>query len=300
MRASEPNSAERAADQAAGLRRLIAARDAGVLAISGADARSYAPLALELAAACERDGRRVLLLDLTRGALARELGRTMRYELMHVIDAHRRLDEVVLAGPGEVPLLPAARGVRALAQAWRGRSRFADFVERAGGTPQLVLAVTPAEELETLALLAAFATLVVIGPESSADLKPCYAALKRAHATGAEHAAGTAHAVAPRLVYAGGLAADAARHAHARLIQTSRAFLGGEPDLVGRLVSPGTVAPGALAARRVAAAAGDLPCLGVAQLARAVASWPLPQMVADAAYRATPRGGERAANRVSP
>ena len=278
MRAAESacseNAADKAADQAAGLRRLIAARDPGMLALSGADADSYAPLALDLAAASERDGRRVLLLDLTRGGLARHMGRTMqgytmqgrtmRYELMHVIDAHKRLDEVVAVGPRGVPLLPAARGVRALANAWRGRSRFADFVERAGGAPQLVLAVAPAEELETLARLAAFATLLVVGAEGGVDLKVCYAALKRAHAAGA------AHAAAPRLIYAGGLDAEAAQRAHGRLMETSRAFLGGEPELVGRLVA------GGMRERREPAAQRSFPSLSVDQLARAVLRWPLP------------------------
>jgi hypothetical protein len=285
MRAAESACPDKAADQAAGLRRLIAARDPGMLALSGADAGSYAPLALDLAAASERDGRRVLLLDLTRGALARRLGRTMRYELMHVIDAHKRLDEVVVAGPRDVPLLPAARGVRALANAWRGCSRFADFVERAGGAPQLVLAVAPAEELEMLAQLAAFATLVVVGPEGGADLKTCYAALKRAHAIGA---------AAPRLIYAGGLDADAARRAHARLIETSRAFLGGEPELVGRLVVD------RMCERQTAAAQRSFPCLSVEQLSRAIVRWPLPPMVAGTSTRSAPRLAARGAKSVSP
>jgi hypothetical protein len=284
MRATERVDPEDAADQAAGLRRLIASRDSCMLALSGAEAASYLPLALDLAAASERDGRRVLLLDLTRGALARQLGRTMRYELMHVIDAHKRLDEVVVPGPREVPLLPAARGVRALANSWRGRSRFADFVERAGGAPQLVIAVAPAEELEMLAQIAAFATLVVVGPEGGADLKPCYAALKRAYC---------ARAVAPRLIYAG-LDADAARRAHARLIELARAFLAGEPELVGRLLANGTREPQESAARR------GFPSLSVDQLARAVVHWQLPAMAAAAASRSAPRIAARAANFVSP
>jgi hypothetical protein len=273
-----------AADQAAGLRRLIASRDTGMLALSGADAESYLPLALDLAAASERDGRRVLLLDLTRGVMARQLGLTMRYELMHVIDAHKRLDEVVVPGPREVPLLPAVRGVRALANAWRGRSRFADFVERAGGAPQLVLAVAPAEELEILAQIAAFATLVVVGPEGGADLKPCYTALKRAFA---------ARAAVPRLIYAG-LDAHAARRAHARLIETSRAFLGGEPELAGRLVADRAGEP------REAPALRGLPCLSIDQLSRAIVRWQLPAMAAGTASRAAPRSAGRAANFVSP
>ncbi|MGB3938159.1 MAG: hypothetical protein WBL29_20890 [Burkholderiales bacterium] len=280
MRAAEHARADGAPDQAAGLRRLIASRDPGMLAVTGADLASYAPLALELAAASERAGRRVLLLDLTRGALAGRLDRAVRYELMHVIDAHKRLEEVVIAGPRDIPWLPAVRGVRALANAWRGARRFADFVERAGGAPQLVLAVAPAEELEMLAQVAAFATLLVIGQEGGGDLRACYAALKRAHAV---------RAVAPRVIYAGGLDAEAARRAHARLIQTSRAFLGGEPELVGRLWAR----PGAAASR-------EFPSLTLEQLSRAVARWPLPQMAARAASRSAPRVTLRGSVSVSP
>jgi flagellar biosynthesis protein FlhG len=284
MRASDAVAAT--ADQAAGLRRILAARDAGVLAISGAVARSYVPLALERAAGCARDGRRVLLLDLTRGALAQQLGHAMRYELMHVIDAHKRLDQVVVAGPHDVPILPAARGVRALANAWRGRSRFAEFIERAGGAPQLVLAVTPAEELAALAALTAFATLVVVGPEGDADLKLCYAALKRAQAANASTAA-------PRLLYAGGITEDAARRTHAPMVRTARAFLGGEPDLVGRLDAADArldpeepPEPG-------------FPCLDIAQLSRAVAAWPLPRLSTGAQLHSTDRGAARGSNSAS-
>jgi len=261
-----------AADQADGLRRLFTRRAPGLLALSGAQPRDFASLALDLAGLGERAGRRVLILDLTRGALTPEMGCTaqggaMRYELMHVLDAHKRLEDVVASGPGGVPLLPAARGLRALAGAWRGRSRFGDVIERAGGAPQLVLAVAPANELQVLAQLSAFAALVVVGPDGGADLAACYAALKRAHA---------ASSVRPRLVYGDGLDAGAARRAHARLTETALSFLGCEPELLGRLTAP--QGPD----RPRAAVQQDFPHLSVDQLSRAIAGWALPRTSAGA------------------
>ena len=249
-------------DQAAGLRRLLSARDVRLLALSGADPEQFAPLALELALAFERDGSRVLLVDLTRGALARYAGCTLRYELMHVIDTHRRLDQVVLCGPRDIPLLPAARGVRALARSWSGRARFAEFVECAGDAPQRVIAVAPAEQLDALAQLADYDTLLLVGPNDGADLTRCYMALKRAHA---------AHPAPPQLIYAEQFDAGAALSAHERLSETARSFLGREPELVGKLCS-----------RPAQAAQRGLPALSVDSLARAIHRWPPPRLMAGA------------------
>ncbi|MGQ0509175.1 MAG: MinD/ParA family ATP-binding protein [Betaproteobacteria bacterium] len=271
------------ADQADGLRRLIAHRAPGMLALSGADPRDYARLALDLAVLGDRAGRRVLLLDLTRGALASEMACTApgcapRYELMHVIDAHKRIEEIVAVGPRGIPLLPAARGLRALASAWRGRQRFAAFVESAGGAPKLVLAVTPATELPVLAQLAAFASLVVVGPQGATNLKACYAALKRAHAV---------CSAPPRLVYGEALDAEAARLAHLRLAETARAFLGGEPELLGRLGAARD------RDRQPVVRRAQMPQLSIDQLWFALAGWPLPRMGAGAAFPAVARRGSR-------
>jgi hypothetical protein len=243
-----------AGDQAAGLRRLLSDCETRLLALSGADSDRLASLALQLALACERDGLRVLLVDLTRGALARHLGCTLRYELMHVIDSHRRLDQVMVAGPQAIPVLPAARGVRALAGAWRGRARFAEYIERAGAAPQLVVAVTPPEQLDALTRVSDNDTLLVVDATDGEDLKACYTALKRAHA---------ARAAPPRLVYADGPDPHAALSAHVRLSGTARSFLGREPEVVGRLCS-----------RPEHFALGGIPALDVAALASAIRRWP--------------------------
>lgn len=250
------------ADQAAGLRRLLLTRETRLLALSGADADRFAPLALELALASGREGLRVLLVDLTRGALARRLGCSVRYELMHVIDSHRRLDEVLIAGPQDIPLLPAARGVRALALAWRGRARFAEYVELAGDTPQLVVVVAPPDQLDALARVGDHDTLLVLGSTDAADLKACYAALKRAHAAGA---------APPRLVCADGLDPAAARDALVRLSGTARSFLGREPEMVGRMC-----------VRQERAGRGGPPAVTVDALARLIRRWPLPSSPAAA------------------
>lgn len=278
MLAPERAAPGTAVDQADGLRRLITRSAPAVLVLSGADPLDFAALALDLAGLAGRAGHRVLVLDLTRGALTPEMGCTMRgrairYELMHVLDAHKRIEEVVASGPDGVPLLPAARGVRALAGAWRSRARFAAFVERAGEAPQLVLAVAPAAELQALAQLSAFAALIVVGPEGGANLRACYAAIKRAHAAGCAR---------PRLIYSDGLDAAAARRAHDRLAETARSFLGAEPELLGRL----TGAQGR--DRHRAASPQDFTHLSIGQLSHAIAAWPLPRMGAGASAPIAP------------
>lgn len=252
----------REGDQAAGLRRLLSDCETRMLALSGTDPDRVAALALQLALACERDGLRILLVDLTRGALARHLGCTVRYELMHVIDSHRRLEQVLIAAPQDIPVLPAARGMRALADAWGGRARFSEFIELAGGAPQLVVAVTPPAQLGALARVSDNDTLLVVDATNGEDLKACYAALKRAH---------TARAAPPRLVYADGPDPHAALSAHARLSGTARSFLGREPEVVGRLCS-----------RPEQVALDGIPALDVAGLASAIRRWPRPRAAAAA------------------
>ncbi len=73
-------------------------------------------VALNLALALTRAGRRVLLLDadLGLGNVDVLLGLNPRYNLGHVIRAQRRLEEVLLEGPGGLQILPAANGVSAM------------------------------------------------------------------------------------------------------------------------------------------------------------------------------------------
>lgn len=61
-------------------------------------------------------GKRVLIFDadLGLGNLDVLLGLTPRYNLSHVIDGEKRLSEIVVAGPGNLKILPASSGIQEL------------------------------------------------------------------------------------------------------------------------------------------------------------------------------------------
>jgi flagellar biosynthesis protein FlhG len=104
-----------AADQAAGLRRMLAPRALRVLPVTGAasdldQARITAQLAMQLAGS----GRQVIVVDQSCGAAAAHWGLRARYELSHVLCGDRTWNQVLLEAPGGVVVLPAARGLARL------------------------------------------------------------------------------------------------------------------------------------------------------------------------------------------
>lgn len=242
-------------DQASGLRRLLAPRAARLLALTGTDLPRLAAFADAFAGALDRAFGPVLLLDLSCGGLAAVAGRPGRYELMHVMDRCRTLAQVMFDAPCGVPVLPAGRGVRALAAERGGAARFAALVAGTGAAPRMLLALTPPELLPALAGLAgAPQVLLALTRGSPRELTDAYAALKRVHALG-----GVTRVVAE------GLPEDAARVALGRLRETAQAFLGSAPASLGAF---------ALAREGTRARRG----LDHDGLARAALAWPLPEL----------------------
>lgn len=101
-------------DQARGLRAMFSRTvcPSATIALCGSES---ARMAAEIACALGAIGHRVLLLDRTRGEVATALGVRARYDLQHALRKHRRLAEVVVAVDERVTLLPAARGLDAVA-----------------------------------------------------------------------------------------------------------------------------------------------------------------------------------------
>jgi len=109
------------ADQAMGLRALFEHRARTTLSVAGDGATD---VTLNLAAALARIGQQVLILDTTKGEAATALGLRARYELAHVLSGDVRLRDVLLAGPENVALLPATRGLARLVEGsgpWQDR-----------------------------------------------------------------------------------------------------------------------------------------------------------------------------------
>jgi len=95
-------------DQATGLRRLFAPASAFTVSVAGEGAT---PIAVDLAVALARLGRRVLIVDRTRGETAGLFGLKVRYDFAQLAGGHKRWAEVALDAFDGVKLLPAARGL---------------------------------------------------------------------------------------------------------------------------------------------------------------------------------------------
>jgi MinD-like ATPase involved in chromosome partitioning or flagellar assembly len=200
--------AERRTDQAAGLRRLFAARVPVVAAVVALGGRSAA-LAANLGAAAARLGHRVLLLDESLAEVARALGATARWDLAHALAGDRRPDQVAIRVGADLTVVPAARGLqRAVAAGWSA----ATIAERFAA-PDLLLVHAPDPRLA--AHLARDGVAVLLPVDGAADtLANAYLALKNRDAV---HAQALAYGFAD---------ATCARNAIDALAFAARRFLG--------------------------------------------------------------------------
>lgn len=106
-------------DQAAGLRRMTSVDPIRVVAVtSGKGGVGKTNVSVNLAMALAAQGRRVLLMDADLGLANVDvlLGLRPLYNLSHVIRGERTLEEILIDGPGGIKIVPAASGVKPMAQ----------------------------------------------------------------------------------------------------------------------------------------------------------------------------------------
>lgn len=106
-------------DQAAGLRRMAQPQPVRVIAItSGKGGVGKTNVSVNLSVALAQSGKQVMLMDADLGLANVDvmLGMKPRGNLAHVIEGERSLDEVIIRGPAGVMVVPAASGVKRLAE----------------------------------------------------------------------------------------------------------------------------------------------------------------------------------------
>jgi len=106
-------------DQAAGLRRIAKSRPVKVIAVtSGKGGVGKTNVSVNLAVSLAQLGKEVLLMDADLGLANVDvtLGLHPKYNLSHVINGERRLEEVVIDGPERVRIVPASSGIQAMAE----------------------------------------------------------------------------------------------------------------------------------------------------------------------------------------
>ena len=114
-------------DQATGLRRLFAPPAPLTVSVAGEGAT---PIAVDLAVALARIGRRVLVVDRSRAEAAASFRLKVRYDFAQLAAGHKRWADVALAAFDGVMLLPAARGLDEIAcegRDWRDAIGAAPF-----------------------------------------------------------------------------------------------------------------------------------------------------------------------------
>lgn len=166
-------------DQAAGLRRLFAARGVRLLPVLVPEARcdTRAVWLTKLAEGFARQGSRTLVVDAARVQIAAAIGLRARYDLLHVMRGECAVDAALLdAAPG-LAVLPAAR---ALETALECKFALGDLIADCSALRarfDLVLLLAPAVFAP---LLPAGDVLVPVQPKRS-DVAAVLAELRRAH-----------------------------------------------------------------------------------------------------------------------
>jgi len=106
-------------DQAAGLRRMVEPTPVRAIAVTGGKGGvGKTNISVNLAVAMADLGKRVMVLDADLGLANIDvvLGLHPEYDLSHVLRGERTLEEVVLEGPSGVKIVPAASGIRHMAE----------------------------------------------------------------------------------------------------------------------------------------------------------------------------------------
>ncbi len=106
-------------DQAAGLRKVSNPRPVRVIAIaSGKGGVGKTNVSVNLALAMVAEGKKVMLLDADLGLANVDimLGLRPEYNISHVIDGERTLEEIIVDGPGGLQIVPASSGTQNMAE----------------------------------------------------------------------------------------------------------------------------------------------------------------------------------------
>lgn len=138
-------------DQAEGLRAFMAPAAPGLMAFPLAEHSGPAPWIAQLAQALTSLGRRTLVVDAGRGAVASAFGLRPRLELMDLLEGRCAFDEAALPTAGGTWVLRADRGVEAFAASGEPSWRLLEAFSRLQQGFDEVLLVMPAGELACLA-----------------------------------------------------------------------------------------------------------------------------------------------------
>ena len=172
-------------DQATGLREL-ASKSYGptkmIAVTSGKGGVGKSNMVINVGIALAELRRRVLIIDVDLGLANIEtlLGIASDYNVQHVIDGQKQLDDIIVPGPGGIRLIPGSSGVSRLADlTTRKRQQFLEHFGALQGKVDIILVDTMAGISRNVVGFAAAAdeVLLVTTPEPTAVLD-AYATIK--------------------------------------------------------------------------------------------------------------------------
>ena len=158
-------------------------RPVRVMAVgSGKGGVGKSNVVINLALAFDRMGLRVLVMDADLGLANIDilLGLTPKYNLSHVLNGQKKLDEVLVNGPGGVKILPASSGVQELTRLTdEQKLLFLELLDNLETDIDVLLIDTSAGISDTVLYfnLAAHERIIVITPEPT-SLTDAYALIK--------------------------------------------------------------------------------------------------------------------------
>ncbi len=106
-------------DQAAGIRKMHQSKPIKVIAItSGKGGVGKTNISANLSIALSQLGRKVVVLDADMGLANIDvlLGIHPQYNLSHVLQSEKSLDEIIVDGPGGIKIIPGASGIQQMSE----------------------------------------------------------------------------------------------------------------------------------------------------------------------------------------
>ncbi len=201
-----------------------------IVVASGKGGVGKSNLAANLAVALGARGARVLLLDgdLAQANLDLLLGLHPRFDLQHVLSGQKTLDEIVVNGPQNVRLVPAASGVPELADLddYRRELLLRSLSTLDAGVDVLLIDTASGVSRQTTEFCRIANDVLIVTTAEMPAFSDAYALVKLLHKQG-----GLARA--PRLVVNMATGAEDAEDTAHRIRLVARRFLGLELDCLG-------------------------------------------------------------------
>ncbi|WP_321324262.1 MinD/ParA family protein [Thiomicrorhabdus sp.] len=178
-------------DQAAGLRAMQTNKTTSssetqpvrVIAVaSGKGGVGKTNVSVNLGISLSKLGHRVLLMDADMGLANVDimLGLQTKYNLSHVLDGEKTLQEVIVEGPGGLKIIPAASGVRRMAQlsALENAGIINAFSELSGDIDILLVDTAAGIADSVVSFCRAAQEVVVVVTDEPASITDAYALVK--------------------------------------------------------------------------------------------------------------------------